>query len=271
MRARSYALTALLLLACQAVSPELRVASSAQAQAAGELAVEGSGFLLRLPDGRTLRGVELEGATLHLAFGEGPPRPIRLTSISADPDDPDVLRHRFEQPDGDRGWTALCDPDHEGERWGFPIALPEGHPGREGPITLTCASGAVGKCVRFGYKPWRPGPRGEDLLPLHAACVQMVRADYCGQGQPHTRDGTLIQVYDDLGVLPKQPAMTESFTFEAGWTPRGAACIAHPRWRDLGKVETLRAQCPRLAALPFCDEAAARAAGARLFNLSVAQ
>ena len=43
-----------------------------------------------------------------------------------------------------------------GETWGFPIVLPKGHPGREGVITLTCSSGAVGKCVRFGYEPCGP-------------------------------------------------------------------------------------------------------------------
>ncbi len=199
------------------------------------------------------------------------PSPIRLTSIRPDPGDLDILRHHFEQPDGAKGWKPVCDPDAEGESWGFPISLPENHPGREGRITLTCASGAVGKCVRFGYKPWKPGPNGEDLRPLHAACVQMVRADYCGDGRPHTRDGTLIQVYDDLVIQRRSPPPSEDFTFEAGWTAQGAACVAHPRWDELGSIEELRRQCPRLAALPTCDEAAARAAGAQLFNRSVAQ
>ncbi len=74
---------------------------------------------------------------------------------------------------------------------------------------------------------------------LHAACVQMVRADYCGDGRSHTQGGTLIQVYDDLGVQRRRPPSSEDFTFKAGWTAQGAACVAHPRWRELGNIQEL--------------------------------
>jgi hypothetical protein len=44
-------------------------------------------------------------------------------------------------PRGSRPGLSLLElPRHDapGETWGFPIALPEGHPGRVGPITTAC-------------------------------------------------------------------------------------------------------------------------------------
>jgi hypothetical protein len=232
-----------------------------------KLSVEGTAFVLRLPDGRVLKGGELQGATVQLASGDGRVTPLHLKSIQPDPKDPEILRHEYEMPDGKGGWKPACQSNLYGETWGFPIVLPKGHPGREGVITLTCSSGAVGKCVRFGYKPWAKGPRGEDLTPYHAACVRMVRADYCGDDQPHTKNGTFIDLYDVLGIQKREPEDAE-FTFEAGWAPGGAVCVAHTRWSDVATLAELRQSCPRLVQVEACDEASARSKGALLFNSS---
>ena len=233
---------------------------------ASNLRVEGSGFVLELPDGRVLRGTELTGATVYLDLGDGQTAPIKLASITPDPERPDILRHDFQRPDGQGGWTPVCTPNHYGERWGLPVSLPEGHPGHEGRITISCASGAVVKCVRFGYPLWGHGPSGEDLLPLHAACMRMVRADYCGDGKSYTKEGTTIDNYDDLGLQTRGLRGDPRYTFEAGWTAAGAICVAHTRWSDLLTMTQLKANCPRLAAMPVCNEETARAAGARMFN-----
>lgn len=232
------------------------------------LEVDGSALVLRIADGRVLRGVELQGATVYLAMAGRDVAPVLLQSIAPDPERPEILRHEFRVPDGAGGWKPACDPNADGETWGFPVALAEGHPGREHDITLTCASGAVGKCARWGYPPWAKGPRGEDLAPLHAACVRMVRADYCGDGEAHTKDGTSIDNYDDLGIQTRGAADDASYVFEAGWTGQGAVCVAHTRWTDLLTLDALKARCPRLAAAPVCDEAQARQLGARMFNTS---
>ena len=42
-------------------------------------------------------------------------------------------------------------------------------------FTLTCATGAQGKCVRFGYKPWKTLSNGVVLADYHQACVRLVR------------------------------------------------------------------------------------------------
>lgn len=234
-----------------------------------DLKVEGSAFVLKLPDGRVLRGAQLKGVIVHMAVEGGQVGSVKLESITADPEFPDLLRHDFRVQDESGAWNPACGPNADGETWGFPVALPEGHPGREGPVTLTCVSGAVGKCARFGYAPWRKGPQGEDLLPYHAACVRMVRADYCGDGVAHTKEGTSIDLYDDLGLQSPSTREDATFALEAGWTPGGAVCVGHTRWPDLLTRSQLGRECPRLATdAAACTEDAARRAGARLFNRS---
>jgi len=233
-----------------------------------DLSVEGTALVLKLPDGRVMTGVELQGAIVHAVLDDGSVSAIKLTSIHPDPDDPDVLRHDFQAQDASGNWTSACAPTFDGETWGFPIALPEGHPGREGAITFTCASGAVGKCVRFGYKPWEPGPQGEDLLPFHAACVHMVRADYCGDGAPHTRNGTAIDVYDRIGLQKSEALDDAKFDFEAGWSSTGAVCVARTRWSDIATPDSLGTQCPQLPIGPKCTANTAAERGTLLFNRS---
>lgn len=238
------------------------------AQAPPSLTVEGSAFVLRLPDGRVLRGVELEGVTVYLDAGGNAAAPLKLASIMADEVYPDILLHDFQVPDDRGGWKPACEPDAYGDHRGFPVVLPADHPGRDNPITLTCVSGAVGKCARFGYRPWSQSDEGEELMPLHAACVRMVRADYCGDGQGHTKDGTAIDNYDDYGIQRRGVANDPSFVFEAGWTGQGAVCVHHTRWSDLLQREQLLEHCPALAAVVPCDESTARELGAIVFNTS---
>ena len=77
----------------------------------------------------------------------------------------------------------------------------------------------------------------------HLACVRMVRADYCGDGTPHTRNGTQIDIYDSLDVQrraeddPQNPQI-----FEAGWSPEGATYLYRPRISD--GLNEIAAECP---------------------------
>lgn len=236
--------------------------------AAATLDVDGSAFVLRMPDGRVLRGRELEGAVIHVGIEGGRAAPMKLASIIPDPKQPQVLRHEFETSDGQGGWKNACTPNADGETWGLPLKLAPGHPGRDGEITVSCVSGVVAKCVRWGYPPWEKSADGQSLAPFHAACVRMARADYCGDGTPHTKQGTSIDNFDDLGIQKRGAADDPSYVFEAGWSPQGAVCVAHTRWNDVVTLDQLKAQCPRLAAIPHCDENSARALGARMFNHS---
>jgi len=265
--------SSLLLLGALTLLPGLALAQALtkplpEIVSAPDLTVEHTGFVLKLADGRVLKGTQMQGAVVHMAVEGGKLASIKLASIKPDDKDPDILRHQFEVQDAQGVWKPACEPNFYGETWGFPISLPVGHPGRDGAITLTCSSGAVGKCVRFGYKPWVKGPHGEDLLPYHAACVHMVRADYAGDGVPHTKNGTDIDVYDHIGIQSSESGGDAHFAFEAGWAPAGAVCVAHTRWADVMTTETLLKTYPRLAKPEACTDAYASTLGALLFNRS---
>ena len=106
-------------------------------------------------------------------------------------------------------------------------------------------------------------------MPKFQACLRMVRADYCGDGRSWTKNGMTIDVYDDVGI--QSPEKDSSMPFEAGWSPDGAVCVHHPRVAANLSAETLKQQCPRLAAVTGvqCTETWARTKGkAVLYNRS---
>lgn len=89
-------------------------------------------------------------------------------------------------------------------------------------FTFACTQiGAIGKCVEAGYEPWEVSTDGTPLAIEHEACVRLLRADYCGDGTPHTVDGTWVNVYDLAGVQDD----TEAWPAEAEWDQDGARCV----------------------------------------------
>ena len=158
---------------------------------------------------------------------------IRILEVTPDPEDPDgeLVLHRITTVDALGHESELCQPDPQGDRWAFPLRgqwSNEGERTSEAGFTLTCSAGAQGKCVRFGYKPWKTRPDGVALAIFHAACIKAVRADYCGD-HATTRDGQLIDIYDRLGIQRRDGASTVDLPFEAGFSPSGAVCVAHTR------------------------------------------
>lgn len=82
-------------------------------------------------------------------------------------------------------------------------------------FTWACRTKTIAKCVELGYKTWK------GYANQLAACVRLLRADYCGSGMSHTVDGTLLNLYDNVGVQSD----TQAWKVEAEWTPTGARCI----------------------------------------------
>jgi len=82
----------------------------------------------------------------------------------------------------------------------------------------------------------------------------MVRADYCGDDQPTTRDDMLIDYYDRLGIAGRDDR--PGLNFEAAWDENGAVCVAHPRVPQNMTLERLAETCPRLRGRlgPACTE-----------------
>jgi hypothetical protein len=233
--------------------------------------VEGTAFRVTLSDGRIIAQDQLPGTILALGDGTGRQRRIRIDGVERDRQDAAgeiVLYTLSEQDPGSGDWRNLCLPDADGHRLGFPLRGAFTSDGRydakHGGILLTCTGGAEGKCVRFGYRPWAFGPNNVSLAPYYQACVRLVRADYCGDGVGHTRDGTPIDIFDTIGIQRDEP--TPGMTFEAAWEPDGAVCVRRTRLPELFDSVALAKRCPRLAGL--IDEKCDEAAPALLFNRS---
>ena len=235
--------------------------ATAAPTAVRSVTVEGTRFLLTLQDGTVLPQERLPGTVLAIGDGSGAQRRVRIDSVETDPRDPagEVVLYGLSQQAPDGGWSDLCQPDPDGRRLGFPLQgafTPDGrHVAAPGRFLVTCTGGAEGKCVRFGYKPWGHTPDGS-LEPYYQACVRMVRADYCGDGVGHTRNGTPIDLFDRIGVQADEPA--DGMTLEAAFGPDGAACVRHTRLPDVLGMRALAARCPRLAGRlgEACDESA---------------
>jgi len=285
---------AVLAVAAAAVAAPARAGDEADRTASpvASIAVEGTVLKITLADGRILASRDLIGASLLIDQGDRLRR-VRLDGIERDPDDKrrdvapaDVIwLHSFavEGPDG--AWGPLCEDGPDGRRQAISVAgrfsYADGRFGAGGPgsFQLACTAGAMGKCVRFGYHPWQtrnlPQPvshhDGEPVptqLDLFNACIRMVRADYGGDGTGTTRNGMLIDLYDDYGI--QAPDLDHRMTFEAGWTQDGAVCVNHPRVKENISLGEIAARWRRPAGRTgaSCTEEAARSLGALLFNRS---
>jgi hypothetical protein len=188
------------------------------------------------------------GTALDAYAEDGEPQHFRIDSVAADPRDRDgdvrLYGVSVINP-STHAWQPYCLPDIQGLSAAIPVqgswtADGEPQPGAD-RITFACTSGAIGKCIRFGYKPWKTVD-GVALARYHAACIRMVRADYCGDGRPHTVDGTWIDIWDGLGIQTRDQRPGHPEVFEAAWSPTGAAYLNMPRWSD--DVADVVRDCP---------------------------
>jgi hypothetical protein len=179
----------------------------------------------------TLTGSAFSGAVFALTVTEaGSPvgYELKLDSVYADPLSPsgDVFLYDvWFRRAGATAWGSLCKDaagkavpalvlaNHWDPSTGARIDAP-------GVITLACSNAALGKCVRWGYRPWASATMCSDgvcrtvsLADHHQACTRMVRADYCGNGTAHTVYGTPIDVFDNLS--PQAQVRSTSWQVEA--------------------------------------------------------
>lgn len=214
----------------------LLVLGTAQALS-GRLEVAAGEFQLHLDDGRVLARDALVGARVVIDHGAQDIE-VLIGSVEQQtvPSGPPVVLYRLLIADQHDHLQEVCDPDAKGRRLGLPLIDETG-------IALTCTSGAEGKCILMGYRPW-DGRADVPMQDLHAACIHMVRADYGGDDHATTRDGTVIDVYDRFGI--QKPEAIDPMPLEAAWGRDGAVCVAHPRIAQNATLEELGSRYPRL-------------------------
>ncbi len=221
-----------------------------------------NGELVAEQDQVTLRGAALVGAHLYAqaTVDEADPPvtvPVeyRITDIAEedpkyDPTDTgSTFLYTLEQNVDNTGvWQPACRPDLDGRSVAIPVAATWNAQGdrveSSSLFTLGCTTGVIAKCYRWGYRPWVTGYG--DLVPMHWACTRLARADYCGDGVPHTEDGTWINLWDDLpppGPIQQHGARTpDGMHFEAAWNTDGAECLSRTRWK--ADMPSIAKTCP---------------------------
>jgi hypothetical protein len=222
-----------------------------------------AGELVAEQDQATLRGVALVGAHLYAQVGDTEVDPpvtrfveYRITEITGedpkyDPTDTgSTFLYTLEQNvDSTGSWQPACGADLDGRSVAIPVAATWNTRGdrveSSSLFTFGCTTGVIAKCYRWGYRPWLTGDG--DLAAMHWACTRLARADYCGDGVPHTQDGTWINLWDDLpapGPIQQHGARTpEGMHFEAAWNTDGAVCLSRTRWKD--EMKPVSRTCPQ--------------------------
>ncbi|ATB38979.1 hypothetical protein CYFUS_004418 [Cystobacter fuscus] len=207
------------------------------------------GHLVASPDSPSLEGVVFQGKTL-----DGKSVEVALCLAEPYQMDPSQVRYQIEVWKPEHAmWENPCmatDPVSTPRALAVPGVWDASGARQEmaGAFTFACEAGAIAKCVEWRYKPWAKKD-GKSLADIHQACTRMARADYCGNGNSHTRDGNSIDVYDGLKVMERSTVSNELWdvrrgSFEAAWSTEGALCLSHTR--DGRAVEEVMAECPNL-------------------------
>lgn len=170
---------------------------------------------------------------------------FQISEAELDPQDPDreiYLYTVLYQNPTDSQWHNLCQPDRDNLTKALLLSGEWDETGKHidnQEVTIACTSGVLAKCVRWGYKPWKT-LQGVSLRDYHQACTRMARADYCGNGISHTKDGTIIDLYDRLGI--QQKTEDNDMVFEAAWGTDGAVLIHRPRYSET--LVQIQQDCP---------------------------
>jgi hypothetical protein len=216
----------------------------------------------------TLHDDDLEGARLIAQVKNTSAVPptittveYRITDVQDEDEDYDptgtgeTYLYTLEQNvDGTGNWQPACPLDADNRRAAIPLTDFYDETGARVDsstlFTFGCTIGAIGKCYRWGYRPWVTGYG--NLETMHWTCTRVARADYCGTGASFTYENTTINLWDKLappGPIQSHGTTPQGMTFEAGWDTGGAVCFSLPRWVTGGAVFAL--MCPTRLILPL--------------------
>jgi len=190
--------------------------------------VEFSGGQLRGKIGNTYySGAQLVDSKWDLKLVQGTNQtPATMWISDFEEAEPGELRYTFHYNDVNGNPIPMCDPDPQGDIAAVPIQDISVNDTtgvittRSNTLYLGCTSGAVGKAVVWGYKPW------ERSLKEFEAAVRMVRADYCYDGHSWTVPGTPLEIRDKWDI---NDFLNESHPTEAIWGTTALQCLGTPR------------------------------------------
>jgi ADYC domain len=91
-------------------------------------------------------------------------------------------------------------------------------------FSLSCASGVVAKCIKWGYQPSETDAGQQDL---YSACLHAARGQFTLEdNKSYTCDGTEIYLFNRKEKVDVPPG----FIFEAAWGKDGILCMDRPRF-----------------------------------------
>lgn len=131
-------------------------------------------------------------------------------------------------------------------------------------VTLSCESGAVGRCAMWGYPPYAKGDPQYDAAArdYHQSCVYLKRAAYCATDKTNDADEMPIQLADPFQFNQIDSFFDNSDHIEALWGASGALCVTrqaiHRRNRFNNFLPSSPIRCLNatslLSALPDCTD-----------------
>jgi hypothetical protein len=189
------------------------------------ISVNGGALTARSTSGPPLAGSNLVGSTWTATLSDGTAVKLRIdTAVPGAAPNPDLWFYGISYQTA-AGWNPLCGVDAGSGKaiqavsvagvWQNTAADATHYTTSTTEFTLACRGATIAKCVELGYKTYK-GYTNQLL-----SCVRLLRGDYCGTGSAYTVDGTLLNLYDNVGVQRD----TEAWRPEAEWTPTGARCI----------------------------------------------
>jgi len=195
---------------------------------------------------------DLTGTLLQGQDSNGDPVEVALCDATPNANDPDMVLYTLDEWNPlAQDWENPCVATHDIP---YPKALAlqgtwdrfGAHQNTPGKFTFACETGALFKCVNWGYKPWA-SIAGKSLATMHQACTRMARADYCGNGKSFTKEDSTIDFYDAWGVSSPTNSPDPSWdparaAFEASWTQDGASCLG--RGRNGLQLQEIYDACP---------------------------
>lgn len=225
--------------------------------------------------GTTYKGPDLIGITVVGQLSDGSMREVRFAAHDANTvpgtnlylvNYVDTGESLCGNRDGQPIWAAIL-PQQYDETTGSERARDQNK------YTFSCRFGAIQRCQELWYlkngtalETYNGTTRVRNLDDYHAACVRMIRADYCGDGRPHTFDNTTIDFYDHLTngkIATTGTTGQDGFYFESDWDTDGAHCLNSTRWMPVSLSgiemnrstanpdwEYVRLNCPERFAFP---------------------